>query len=58
MEEALRLFEQAPPSSDHADALLDYASIFLLFAEGRVQASVARRWTGRWRSPKRPAPRR
>ena len=40
MEEALRLFEQAPPSSDHADALLDYASIFLLFAEGRVQASV------------------
>ena len=41
MEEALRLFEQAPPSSDHADALLDYASIFLLFAEGRVQASVA-----------------
>ena len=41
MEEALRLFEQAPPSSEHADALLDYASIFLLFAEGRVQASVA-----------------
>ena len=41
MEEALRLFGQAPPSSDHADALLDYASIFLLFAEGRVQASVA-----------------
>ena len=41
MEEALRLFEQTPPSSDHADALLDYASIFLLFAEGRVQASVA-----------------
>src|SRR5215470_12320678 len=39
MEEALRLFGQAPPSSDHADALLDYASIFLLFAEGRVQAS-------------------
>ena len=41
MEEALRLFEQAPPSFDHANALLDYASIFLLFAEGRVQASVA-----------------
>ena len=41
MEEALRLFEQAPPSFDHADALLDYASIFLLFVEGRVQASVA-----------------
>ena len=41
MEEALRLFEQAPPSSDHADALLDYANIFLLFVEGRLQASVA-----------------
>ena len=41
MEEALRLFEQAPPSSDHADALLDYASIFLLYAEGRLQASRA-----------------
>ena len=41
MEEALRLFEQAPPSFDHADALLAYATIFLLFAEGRLQASVA-----------------
>ena len=39
MEEALRLFEQAPPSFDHADALLDYATIFLLFAAGRLQAS-------------------
>ena len=39
MEEALRLFEQAPPSFDHADALLDYATIFLLFAGGRLQAS-------------------
>ena len=58
MEEALRLFEQAPPSSDHADALLDYTTIFLLYGEERLQASAARRWTGRWRSPKRPAPRR
>ena len=38
MEEALRLFEQAPPSYDHADALLDYTTIFLLYAEERVQA--------------------
>ena len=38
MEEALRLFEQAPPSFDHADALLDYTTIFLLYAEERVQA--------------------
>ena len=41
MEEALRLFEQAPPSSDHADALLDYATIFLLYAEERLQAGRA-----------------
>ncbi len=41
MEEALRLFEQAPPSSDHADALLDYTTIFLLYAEERVQAGRA-----------------
>ena len=39
MEEALRLFEQAPPSFDHADALLAYATFFLLHAEGRLQAS-------------------
>ena len=38
MEEALRLFEQAPPSSDHADALLDYATIFLLYGEEQLQA--------------------
>ena len=38
MEEALRLFEQAPPSFDHADALLDYTTIFLLYAEERLQA--------------------
>ena len=39
MEEALRLFEQAPPSFDHADALLVYANIFLLYVEERPQAS-------------------
>jgi DNA-binding CsgD family transcriptional regulator/tetratricopeptide (TPR) repeat protein len=38
MEEALRLFERAPPSFDHVDALLDYTTIFLLYAEERVQA--------------------
>ena len=41
MEEALRLFDQAPPSSDHAEALLDYANIFLWWAEGQLQASRA-----------------
>ena len=41
MEEALRLFEQVPPSSDHADALLDYAIIFLLYVERRPRASLA-----------------
>jgi DNA-binding CsgD family transcriptional regulator len=40
MEQALRLFERAPPSFDHANALLDYASIFLMFVEGRHQAGV------------------
>lgn len=41
MQEALRLFERAPPSFDHADALLDYATIFLLYVERRPQASLA-----------------
>ena len=41
MDEALRLFELAPPSVEHADALLDYASIFLLNVEGRLDDSVA-----------------
>jgi DNA-binding CsgD family transcriptional regulator/tetratricopeptide (TPR) repeat protein len=40
IEEALRLFEQAPPSADHAQAWLDYATSFLSEAEGRVEASV------------------
>ncbi len=38
MEEALRLFEQGPPSSDHTNALLDYTTIFLLYGEERLQA--------------------
>jgi DNA-binding CsgD family transcriptional regulator/tetratricopeptide (TPR) repeat protein len=41
MDEALRLFERAPPSFDHADALLDYAIIFLMYGERRPQASLA-----------------
>src|SRR5271157_4612799 len=41
MEEALRLFEQAPPSSDHTNALLDYTTIFLLYGEERLQAGRA-----------------
>jgi DNA-binding CsgD family transcriptional regulator/tetratricopeptide (TPR) repeat protein len=39
MEEALQLYEQAPPSSDHAEALLDYAHAFLLYLEERPEAS-------------------
>jgi DNA-binding CsgD family transcriptional regulator/tetratricopeptide (TPR) repeat protein len=38
MEEAIRLFELAPPSSDYANALIDYATIFLLYAGDRLQA--------------------
>jgi DNA-binding CsgD family transcriptional regulator len=41
MEEALRLFEQAPPSFEHADALLVYANSFLLHFEQRPEASHA-----------------
>ena len=41
MEEALRLFEQAPPSADHAEALLDHAIFFVLYVERRPQATVA-----------------
>jgi len=41
LEEALRLFEQAPPSFDHAQALLDYASISRLEAQWRLEASLA-----------------
>src|SRR5271165_5199503 len=38
IEEALRLFEQAPPSSDHTNALLDCTTIFLLYGDERLQA--------------------
>ena len=41
MEEALRLFERAPPSFEHADALLVYANAFLLHIEERPQATHA-----------------
>jgi hypothetical protein len=41
MVEALRLFERAPPSFDHADALLDYATIFLLYVKRQPRASLA-----------------
>jgi tetratricopeptide (TPR) repeat protein len=40
IKEALRLFEQAPPSADHAEAWHDYANIFLWSAAGQVEASV------------------
>jgi DNA-binding CsgD family transcriptional regulator/tetratricopeptide (TPR) repeat protein len=40
IEEALRLYRQAPPSVDHAQALVHYAHTFLRSAEGRVAASV------------------
>jgi len=38
MEQALRLFEEAPPSFEHAEALLDYARIFLQYGEERLKA--------------------
>ena len=37
IEEALRLYEQAPPSAEHAKAWLDYADDFLYHVEGRHQ---------------------
>ena len=40
IKEALRLFERAPPSADHAEAWLDYATLFLFHVEGRQQASL------------------
>jgi DNA-binding CsgD family transcriptional regulator/tetratricopeptide (TPR) repeat protein len=40
IEEALRLFEQAPPSADQAEAWFDYALVFLYHGEGRLQASL------------------
>jgi tetratricopeptide (TPR) repeat protein len=40
IKEALRLFEQAPPSADHAEAWFVYGLIFLI-GEGRLAASAA-----------------
>ena len=57
IEEALRLFAQAPPSADHAEAWLDYSQRFMVHAEGRLEAA-ALPLIARWRSPKRPVPRR
>ena len=41
IKEALRLFEQAPPSADQAEAWLTYGNVFLLHAEGRQEAGLA-----------------
>jgi len=37
IEQALRLFGQAPPSADHAEAWFDYANLFLRSAGGRLE---------------------
>jgi DNA-binding CsgD family transcriptional regulator len=39
IKDALRLFGQAPPSADHAEAWFHYANIFLRNGEGRLEAS-------------------
>jgi DNA-binding CsgD family transcriptional regulator len=41
IEEALRLFGRAPPSAKHAEAWIDYATIFVLHGGGRQEASAA-----------------
>jgi tetratricopeptide (TPR) repeat protein len=41
VERALELFEQGPPSAEHAEALVQYANIFLLHARGRLEDSHA-----------------
>jgi DNA-binding CsgD family transcriptional regulator len=41
MQKALRLFELAPPSREHANALLDYAAFFVQYVEEGVQANLA-----------------
>jgi DNA-binding CsgD family transcriptional regulator/tetratricopeptide (TPR) repeat protein len=40
IKEALRLFEQAPPSADQSEAWLIYGNVFLLHAEGRQEAGL------------------
>jgi DNA-binding CsgD family transcriptional regulator len=41
VERALELFELGPPSAEQAEALLQYANIFLLHARGRLEDSRA-----------------
>ena len=41
IQEALRLFEESPPSADHAEAWFHYAVSYLLHSEGDPQASQA-----------------
>src|SRR5262249_58999461 len=41
IKEALRLFDQAPPSAEHAEAWLRYATMFLFHAEGRREPTRA-----------------
>jgi DNA-binding CsgD family transcriptional regulator len=41
IEEALRLFEQAPTSAEHAEAWYAYAIYFLFHSHGRLDAGVA-----------------
>ena len=39
--ESLRLYEETPPSADHAEAWLDYGAIFMVHAQGRLDESAA-----------------
>jgi hypothetical protein len=41
IQQALRLFERAPPSAEQAEAWLTYGFIFLLYGQGRLEASYA-----------------
>ncbi len=41
IKEALRLFEQAPPSADHAEARLRYAAMFLFEGKGQHEPILA-----------------
>jgi DNA-binding CsgD family transcriptional regulator len=41
VERALELFGQGPPSAEHAEALVQYANIFLLHGRGRLEDSQA-----------------
>lgn len=40
IKQALRLFEQTPPSADRAEAWLDYGAAFMFHAQGRLQESL------------------